>query len=200
MEHMEFDGDTLVINRTPSALDELVLDFVAILDDMDITYTIVSGYVAILAGRTRATEDIDIVIDRLSSERTMAFADRLRKEGYWGASMPLDELQETLSDGLRQRVAEEGQMIPNFELWFVKNEYEQAALASPLTARIGPAEINLSPLELQVAYKLFLGSEKDFEDALHLYDVFEGHLDEDRLQRYVTELEVTEAYAELREA
>jgi hypothetical protein len=46
--------------------------------------------------------------------------------------------------------------------------------------------------------QVFLGSEKDFEDALHLYQVFEGQLDEDRLQRYVTELEVTEAYDELR--
>lgn len=63
---MEFDGDTLVIDRTPSELDEMVLEFTEILDEDDIDYVIVSGYVAILTGRSRATEDIDIVIERLS--------------------------------------------------------------------------------------------------------------------------------------
>ena len=195
---MEFDGDTLVIDRTPSELDEIVLEFTEILDNEDIEYVIVSGYVAILTGRSRATEDIDIVIERLSQERTAALAERLRDEGYWGATMPLDDLFDTLSDNVRQRVAEDGTMIPNVELWFVKNEYERAALAEPLVAEIGEHKIAISPFELQIAYKLFLGSEKDFEDALHLYQVFEGHLDEDRLQRYVTELEVTESYDELR--
>jgi hypothetical protein len=195
---VEFDGDTLVIDRTPSELDEMVLEFTEILDEENIEYVIVSGYIAILTGRSRATEDIDIVIERLSQEQTAALAGRLRDAGYWGATMPLDDLFDTLSDDVRQRVAEDGTMIPNVELWFVKNEYERAALSDPLVAEVGEHEVAISPLELQIAYKLFLGSEKDFEDALHLYQVFEEHLDEDRLQTYVTELEVTEDYDELR--
>lgn len=195
---MEFDGDTLVIDRTPSELDEMVLEFTEILDEDDIDYVIVSGYVAILTGRSRATEDIDIVIERLSQKRTTALAERLREEGYWGATMPLGDLFDTLSDDVRQRIAEDGTMIPNIELWFVKNEYERAALADPLVAEVGEHTVAISPLELQIAYKLFLSSEKDFEDALHLYEVFGGQLDEDRLQKYVTELEVTEDYDELR--
>jgi len=55
---MQFDGDTLMLDRTPSELDELVLDLVATLDKEGIKYTIVSGYVSILTGRSRATEDI----------------------------------------------------------------------------------------------------------------------------------------------
>ena len=195
---MEYDGDTLVIDRTPSELDEVVFGFTEVLDEVDVEYVIVSGYVAILTGRSRATEDIDIVTERLSEERTTALAERLREAGYWDATMPLDELFETLSDDVRQRVAEEGTMIPNVELWFAKNDYEQTALADPLVANIADREIAISPFELQIAYKLFLGAEKDFEDALHLYQVFEEQLDEDRLQRYVTELEVTDAYDELR--
>ena len=195
---MEYDGETLVINRTPSALDEMVLEFTEILDEVGVEYVIVSGYVAILTGRSRATEDIDIVTERLSEERTAALAERLREAGYWGATMPLDELFETLSDDVRQRVAEEGTMIPNVELWFAKNDYERAALVEPLVASVADREIAISPFELQIAYKLFLGAEKDFEDALHLYQVFEEQLDEDRLQGYVTELEVIDAYDELR--
>lgn len=195
---MEYDGETLVVDRTPSELDEIVLEFTEILDEEHIEYAIVSGYVAILTGRSRATEDIDIVTERLSEERTTALADRLQEAGYWGATMPLEELFDTLDDDLRQRIAEEGTMIPNVELWFVKNDFERTVLEDPLVARIGGREILISPIELQIAYKLFLTAEKDFEDALHLYQVFEEQLDEDRLQTYVTELEVTDAYDELR--
>ena len=195
---MEYDGETLVVDRTPSELDEIVLEFTEILDEEGIEYAIVSGYVAILTGRSRATEDIDIVTERLSEERTMALANRLREAGYWGATMPLEELFDTLDDNLRQRLAEEETMIPNVELWFVKNDFERTVLEDPLIAHIGGQEIAISPIELQIAYKLFLSAEKDFEDALHLYQVFEGQLDEDRLQIYVTELEVTDAYDELK--
>ena len=197
---MKYDGETLVVDRTPSELDEIVLEFTEILDEENIEYAIVSGYVAILTGRSRATEDIDIVTERLSEERTSALAERLQEAGYWGATMPLEELFDTLDDDLRQRIAEEGTMIPNVELWFAKNDFERTVLEDPLSARIGGREIAISPIELQIAYKLFLTAEKDFEDALHLYQVFEEQLDEDRLQTYVTELEVTEAYDELRRA
>lgn len=197
---MEYDGETLVVDRTPSELDEIVLEFTEILDEEHIEYAIVSGYVAILTGRSRATEDIDIVTERLSEERTTALADRLQEAGYWGATMPLEELFDTLDDNLRQRIAEEGTMIPNVELWFAKNDFERTVLEDPLVARIGGREILISPIELQIAYKLFLTAEKDFEDALHLYQVFEEQLDDDRLRTYVTELEVTDAYDELRRA
>ena len=43
---MEYDGETLVIDRTPSELDEMVLEFTEILDEVDIEYVSVSGYVA----------------------------------------------------------------------------------------------------------------------------------------------------------
>ena len=197
---MEYDGETLIVDRTPSELDEIVLEFTAILDEENIEYAIVSGYVAILTGRSRATEDIDIVTERLSEETTTALADRLQEAGYWGATMPLEELFDTLDDDLRQRIAEEGTMIPNVELWFAKNDFERTVLEDPLVAQIGGREIAISPIELQIAYKLFLTAEKDFEDALHLYQVFGEQLDEDRLQTYVTELEVTDAYDELRRA
>ena len=87
---------------------------------------------------------------------------------------------------------------PNFELWFPKNEYDRRALEEPLVARIDGHEVNVGPLEQQIAYKLFLGTEKDFEDALHLYTVFREQLDTDTLETYVEELEVSDRYAELR--
>lgn len=64
-------------------------------------------------------------------------------------------------------------------------------------------EIEISPLELQIAYKLRLAqaadslSGKDFEDALHLYLTFEEQFNMEQLETYVTEFGVEDYYAEL---
>ena len=48
-----------------SELDKLVLDFVRVLEK-HVDYVLISGYVSILLGRTRITEDIDIFIKKTS--------------------------------------------------------------------------------------------------------------------------------------
>ena len=55
---------TIEINRELSGLDTLALDFIAILQKHT-EYVLVSGYVAILLGRARASEDIDIIIPKI---------------------------------------------------------------------------------------------------------------------------------------
>lgn len=197
---MEFDGDVLRIDKELSTLDEFVVDVCGIFDDLGIDYVVVSGYVAILTGRSRSTEDVDTVVERLTEEQAGRLTSRLEEAGYWGATVPLEDLHQELLDGMRVRIALEGRMTPNVELWFPKNEYDRRALDRPLEAHVSGHELNISPLEQRIAYKLFLGTERDFEDALHLYLVFEEQLDIDSLETYVTELEVSDRYAELRGA
>lgn len=195
---MDYEDGVLRIDKELSKLDEFVVDVASILDELDVQYVVVSGYVAILAGRSRSTEDVDTVIERLSAAETERLVERLEEAGYWGATTPLEDLHGMLSDDMRVRIAKKGRMTPNFELWFPKNEYDRRALDDPLVADVSGHELNISPPEQQVAYKLFLGTEKDFEDALHLYTVFREQLDTDALERYVEELEVEDRYAELR--
>jgi len=120
-------------------------------------------------------------------------------------AMPLDEMYSMLSEGSRIRIAKEGEMYPNFETWFVSNDVEREALSNPLTVSFDEGRhITISPLELQIAYKLQLAqaadslSGKDFGDALHLYLTFEERFNTEQLKTYVTELGVEEYYAELR--
>jgi hypothetical protein len=47
-----------------------------------------------------------------------------------------------------------------------------------------------SEIEMQIAFKLKLGSEKDFEDARHLYKVFKEHLNMNKLKSHISELGV----------
>jgi len=119
-------------------------------------------------------------------------------------AMPLDEMYSMLSEGSRIRIAEEGEMYPNFETWFVSNDVEREALSNPLTVTFDEGQIEISPLELQIAYKLRLAqaadslSGKDFEDALHLYLTFEERFNTEQLETYVNELGVEDYYAELK--
>ena len=57
-------------------------------------------------------------------------------------------------------------------------------------------KLKTSEIELQIAFKLSLGSDKDFEDARHLYNIFKEHLNTNLLRRQVSELKV-EKQAEL---
>lgn len=201
---MELSDESLSVSRTLSDLDRSVIEFTEVLSSSAIDYVIVSGYVVILTGRSRATEDVDVILEPLSEDETEDLVDTLKEHDYWGMAMPLDETYAMLSDGDRIRIAREDAMYPNFEVWFASNDVEREALARSLTAEFDGSRIEVSPIELQIAYKLRLAQAagstagKDFEDALHLYLTFEGRFNTGRLERYVEELDVHEYYAELR--
>ena len=65
----DLDGDTLSLSRTLSDDDEDVIEFTEVLSACDVDYVIVSGYVAILTGRSRATEDVVVVLQVLTEEQ-----------------------------------------------------------------------------------------------------------------------------------
>jgi hypothetical protein len=149
-----------------------------------------NGYVAILTGRSRLTEDIDIVLEPLSEAELERPAERLDEEGYWGMAMPLDEMAKMLGGGDRLRVAEDGEMSPNFEVWLASNDLEREALSTSTTAEVGDHEVSISSIELQIAYKVRLAKGarttdgKDFEDAPHLYLTFEDQFKLEQLKSY----------------
>lgn len=200
---MKLSNDTLRISRSLSELDKAVLEFTNVLDSCDVAHVIVNGYVAILTGRSRSTEDVDIILEELSETATERLVTELTERGYWGMAMPLDEMYSMLSEGSRIRIAEEGKLYPNFETWFVSNDVERAALSNPLTVAFDDSQFAISPLELQIVYKLRLAqaagslSGTDFEDALHLHLTFEERLNREQLEAYVTEIGVEEYNAKL---
>ena len=49
--------------------------------------------------------------------------------------------------------------------------------------------IRISPLELQIPYKLFLASEKDIEDARYLYKLFKGKIDKNLFKYFLENLD-----------
>ena len=194
---MEFTDGEVVIDKPPSDLDRLMLEVGTVLDDIDIEYSVVNGYVAVLFGRSRATEDIDVITERFAEGTADELAKRLREAGYWGSAMPPDDLHETLADDLPARIAEEGHRVPNVELKFASDEYDRISLDNAMTVRLGEEALRVGSLEFQIAYKLDMGARKDYEDALHLHEVAGPRLNRTALEEHVTKLGVEDEYEQL---
>ncbi|QUO47528.1 hypothetical protein [Halorubrum ruber] len=190
----------LVVDREPNRLDELALEFSQVLSRLDIGHVFVAGYVAILAGRSRSTEDVDVFIERCSSERIDDLVAELEREGYWGPAMPLSNTYENLASGTNIWVAPDGEMTPHLEVKFPNDEFDRASLANAIDAHVGGETVPIGPPELQIAYKLSLGGRTDLEDAAHLYTVFGATLSRDRLETWVERLDVEDRYERLTNA
>jgi len=200
MGGIELRDGTLFVGREPNRLDELAIEFSEILDEMSVDHVYVAGYVSILAGRARSTEDVHVLVERIDEATAEQLATRLDEEGFWGAAMPLSSTYEMLSHGDPVWVAPQDQVTPHLELKFVGDEFDRASLENAITARIDGHEVPIGPLELQIAYKLHLGAQKDLEDAVHLYTLFEESLSTERLEEWVGRLGVEDEYDRLERA
>ena len=189
---LEFKGNRIVFERELSNLDKLVIKFTKILDRLKIDYVIISGYIAILFGRSRNTEDIDLFIEEITFEKFRQFWKELDKAGF--ECLNTSSIEEAyngyLNEKLAVRFAEKGMIQPNFELKFPKTKYNEYSLKNKVEVILNGEKLNTSEIELQIAFKLNLGSDKDFEDARHLYKVLKEHLDINLLKRQINELKV----------
>ena len=188
----EFKENRIKFERELSNLDRLVIKFTRTLDRLGIDYVIISGYIAILFGRSRNTEDVDLFVEEMRFEKFKRFWIELEKEGFECINAPSPEsaYNDYLKEKLAIRFAEKGMIQPNFELKFPKTRYNIYSLENKVQVILNKEKLWTSEIELQIAFKLSLGSDKDFEDARHLYKVFKEHLDTDLLKRQISELRV----------
>lgn len=198
MSGIELRDGVLIVDREPTALDMLAMDVSDVLSELDIDHAVVAGYVAILAGRSRSTEDIDLILEPLDREQADRFASALDTAGFWGSTTPLSRLPDVLATDGNVRVAPDGEVIPNVELKYATDEFDSASVENAITASLSGHELPIGPLELQIAYKLYLGTQKDFEDAVHLFTMFEESLSSVQLERWVRKLDVEDTYDRLK--
>ena len=95
-----------------------------------------------------------------------------------------------LEDDLAIRVAAMDSIIPNIEIKFAKSDLDRISLNEHNVVVLDKDTLNISPMELQVAFKLYLGSDKDVEDAIYLYDIFFDYLDKVKLKKFMKILNV----------
>lgn len=183
---MEYDvvKKEIKLNRELSKLDKLVIKFTKIVESY-VDYVIISGYVSIILGRSRATEDVDLFIKKIYFEKFLKLYEELKKNGFWclNAEKP-EEVFSFLSDGLAVRFSLGNKPIPNFEVKFPKREIDEETFEDFIMVKLPNDKIKISSLERQVAFKrYYLKSEKDMEDALHIEELFKDKLDYDKINK-----------------
>jgi len=172
-------GTTLIIrNRHLSELDLFVCRVLDILTSYT-PYVIVSGYVAILFGRTRSTEDVDLLIPVCDESTFLLLHDKFIELGYEFLNAENGHgLYAILASGSGIRLSEKDAFIPNIEIKFTRNESDAYSFKNRIPLIINDRTFWIGPLEMQIAYKLWLGSGKDIEDAIYIREISRNFIDE----------------------
>ena len=180
-------GTTLILKGR--RLSELDLFVCRVLDILTLytPYVIVSGYVSILFGRTRSTEDVDILIPVCDVSSFLLLHDRFIEHGYEFLSAEDGcGLHSMLTSGSGIRLCEKDKFIPNIEIKFIRNESDAYSFKNRISFITNDRTFWIGPLEMQIAYKFWLGSGKDIEDAIFIREISRDFIDEDLLREFCT--------------
>ena len=184
-----FDRKTITLEKEMTAYDDLAITFSQVLQQKCIPYVFVSGYVAILFGRSRVSEDIDMLVEHLSFKEFCSFWNVVCSEFYCHNTSDVQSAYDDyLEEQLAIRFSQKDVVIPNVEFKWAGTEQQKRALQDRLCVQLSKKPLSISALELQIAYKLYLGSDKDVEDARYLFELFRKHLDLHKLQNEIQEL------------
>ncbi len=194
---LEFSRKKIVLNREEFAIDRFARKFAAHLEKLKMSYVFVSGYIAIAFGRSRNTEDVDLIVEKVPFPKFEKLWHSLSLE-FECINAPSSKAayEEYLLNGSAIRFALKGQFIPNVEFKFPKGRWDGYALENRVRLVLNGKPLFISPLELQIAFKGYLGSEKDLEDARFLYRLFVTHIDRPRLFEFMYALRVETENAE----
>ena len=190
---IDYKDNTIKFEKELNKLDKFVIDFTTILNKLNIKYVIVSGYVSILFGRNRNSEDIDLIVENLDFDKFKVLWDELFKNFECINTHDINgAYDDCLLNHTSIRFSRKGEYMPNMEFKFPDelNELEIVSLKERKKAILNNNLIFISPLELQISFKFFLGSEKDIGDALYLYEIFKNKLDLKLINSFSKKLKV----------
>ena len=181
------ENGTIIINRELTKLDLFVKDFLDVLKKHS-DYLIVSGFVSISTGRTRGTEDVDILAQKLDKTKFVLLLGDLFKNSFWCyQGDTIDEIWKYIENGDNIRFAKEGEMFPNVEFISVDKSKptKYFEFTHPQKIKIQDFEFKIPPIEFEILYKeIVLAGKKDIEDAQHLRTFFSELIKKERFKEY----------------
>jgi hypothetical protein len=165
-------------------LDRFCTDFCDIVQ-RHCKYIVVSGFVAISSGRTRATEDIDMIIEKLNLARFKALHSDLAKAGF--TCMQSDSPEEVYSylaeEKASVRYTLRDHPLPEMEVKFAKDELDSMQLQTRVKLPLTGLDIWFSSISMNIAFKEeLLKSDKDLKDAEHLRKIYPELVSEDEIK------------------
>jgi hypothetical protein len=166
-------------------LDRFVEDFVKVVEK-HCKYVVVSGFVAIAHGRSRGTEDVDLIIERISESEFASLLKDLAKHGF--ECIQPGRPQELFKDYLREdssiRFVRKNAFIPEMELKMAKDQLDDYQIKKRVKLPLTGLNVYYSSIETNIAFKEhYLKSDKDLEDARHLRIVYAKKIDEKEVNK-----------------
>jgi len=180
---MKDNFERRVDNRT--ILDNFVEDFCEIVEK-HVKYIVCSGFVAIAHGRARGTEDIDMIIEKLSKKDFTSLHKDLIKAGFVciQSDSPLVIFDNYLAKGSSVRYVwkDEGFFPPEMEIKFPKDKLDEEQIMERQILPLTGLKVYFSSIESNIAFKEeYLGTQKDLEDAKHLRIIYKGKISEEKI-------------------
>jgi len=165
-------------------LDEFSRKFCAVVEG-HCRYIVVSGFVAISSGRARATEDIDIIIEKLDLPSFAKLHKSLSGAGFdCLQSEDAAEIYSYLTDKTSVRYTWRDRPLPEMELKMARDKVDEYQLATRTKLSLTGLDIWFSNINVNIAFKEgYLKSEKDLKDAEHLRKVYPELVSEDEIDK-----------------
>jgi hypothetical protein len=164
-------------------LEKFVLEFCSVVEK-HVKYIICSGFVAIAHGRTRATEDVDMIIKKLDFDEFERLHKDLVKAGFecMQSSNSKEIFENYLIKGDSVRYAWKDKFLPEMEVKFAKDDLDEEQLENRMKLPLTDLDVFFSSVESNIAFKEeLLGAEKDLEDAKHLRIIYEEEINEEEI-------------------
>jgi hypothetical protein len=170
-------------------LEKFTQDFIRVLEK-HAKYIIVSGFVAILHGRSRGTEDIDIVIESLPPEKFAILHEGLIKTGFECLQCPSSkEIYKYLKDNTSVRYVKKGTYLPQMELKFARDSIDDYQIKTRRKLPLTGTDFFFPSVESAIAFKEeLLKSKKDMKDARHLRLIYGEKLDKAEIEKIKKEI------------
>ena len=191
---IRFAKDKIELRKELNSLDKFIIDFAEVLNKLKLKYVVISGYVSILFGRSRSSEDIDIILEKISVQEFRILWEKLKEFECIITDDSESAYNEYLLTGHAIRFSRKKEYVPNMEVKFPKIDLDLWVVKNRKEVLLNGKTLFISPLELQIPFKLFLGSEKDIEDARHLYRLFKDKLDLGLLAEFNRKLNIEKAF------
>ena len=173
-------------------LDEFCTKFCAIVDK-HCRYIVVSGFVVISSGISRAREDIDMITEKINFKRFEALHSDLKRADFVCVqSDSAEEIFSYLSEGIAARYTLKDKPLPEMEMKFAKDILDSYQFQTRIKLPLTGLDVWFSSVNMNIAFKEhYLKSEKDLKDAEHLRKVYPEMVDETeikRVKKMITEL------------
>jgi hypothetical protein len=188
---IEFEDNEIILDKKLTIIDEQALDFSGILAKNNIRYVLFSRYIPILFGNNETSEDIDILIQKISFEKFLKLW--LEIENTYeckNSEDPIDAYNAYLKNHHVVRIAKKDNQILEFRIKIIKNEIDRFILKYRKKVILGDRNLFISPFEMQIPSNLSRGSPKDIDEANFLYKLSKDKLNMKLMERFLSELNV----------